>query len=1127
MSAENTRESVSAVERLGACLKSLYEEAKKARGGGVTYGQIARDLRIATSTLGGWLNGQSGLSEKNLPKYRALVAHLEKCAGRPHLHPGEWQDLMSKALAESSGKQRVGRPAKTARPTRGAPFRFNHMAEAYRPQMLSGREAELDQLQALIRQGPGYLALVAPPWAGKTALLATFVSSNAEEDVDLIAYFVRWRQGTDRAEAFLRTMVSELSRHVGKRANRVDQATLFGLYEEAARTSAGRGRVLCLIVDGLDEDAEARIGGGPSIASLLPPRRYLGLRVLVSRREHPPLPGDVPKDHPLRRAERVPGFRPSPEAGVLRSTALDDLAALFDDSRGWVHEIVGLLALVDGGLSERDLIQLVEIGGHAPVPLPFDLKRVMRSVAGRVLEPADLEPDTFVLAHEELYDAATDGLGPEMLTRLSGRLHTWADRYQADGWPESTPMYLLHHYQEFLKDTGDLARWTDFTLDHRRLLRLSERGRPDVALASLDHITQETSTPTVLAAAAASRSLVTAQNRLVPRQVLRVLGEAGDVTRARALALTPTDPLSKAARLLEIVQVLLTVQTPKAAERAAALAREAAAWAERAQRQNPLAVSAGELETDAVVPRIAVVLAATGHLEPAIRLLRSIDICRPDNVAAVAEAAALLREPAPASSAWLLDELTSEAEYQAESPEGSLTFAMHIWSAIAGADPGRAVSACRRMEELSQELEEESAHTTEADGSTLWASEPTESQPGDASNPASNFLHLNRNALLDDLPEESARLQQELLAAGEAPQKVSALLTDVKESEQLLKGFNDLSSLGDGAQLCSLLNQFMQKPATQSSEDAWLPFLSQALASAGEDVDNKLLPLLQGEFSALPLHIRVLTSAALVYADEGHRDEASRCVKKAAEIATGLADPQPETLTIAQAFAHLGDSEQAARWAAPPHGRRPTGKAGILYRRAAVAVDMGLHPKSAITRILGNASSFGLNAAGADLLKILSLRAGGVRPDAQMASLKTTACSRLGTDPLITTGLSMLHAMLGEPERARDLTAQLSDPAARGVAQAILAEYLAGVPAYLDVTAQPDLWTLSVLRVIVNDVNPACPDYDEAVQNLVNQVLTTSSWHWALPTLGRKTPESVLRMLNVLDQHQQVRQSRR
>ncbi|WP_405848554.1 hypothetical protein [Streptomyces sp. NBC_01518] len=1132
MSAGNAREPESAAERLGACLKSLYEEAKKARHGKITYGQIARDLEIATSTLGDWLSGKSGLLEDNRRKYLALIAYLEERVGRPHVRPGGWDDLISKAIAESNSKQAVGRPPKTSRPRRVAPFRYCHMAEAYRPQVLVGREGEIDQLQTLIRTGDGYLALIASAWAGKTAFLAAFATNYAEDNVDVIAYFVRRRHGTDRAAVFLETMVTQLSSYVGGRPRPVDAVTLLDLYEEAARASAERGRVLCLIVDGLDEDAEARVGGGPSIASLLPPQLYRGLRVLVSRRWHPSLPGDLPRDHPLRGAEQIPGFRPSPEAGVLRNTALDDLSALIEDPREWVHEIVGFLALADGGLSESDLIQLVEIGGHRPVPRRFDLQRLLRSVAGRVLGPADLEPDTFVLAHEELYGATTDGLGPEMLTRLTGRVHAWADRHQADGWPESTPVYLLHHYQDFLRDTGDLDRWTDFTLDHRRLLRLCERGRPDVALASLDHINQATTAPIVLAAAAASRSLLTAQNPLVPREVLRMLSAVGDVARARMLALAATDPASRAIRLIEIVQALLSLKDQKAADQAVVLAREAAAWAEQARQRNPMTVLAAELDTEAVAPRTAVALAATGQSELAIRMLRSIDICLPEHVTAVAEAASLLLEPVPDFAAWLLNELTSEAEYQTESPEGNPDFAMRIWTAVAGIDPGRVVSAQCRIKELQPYLDKESVKPTAVGGFLVPTVGPEIVLPEESDKSTETSQHSFNDTPRNTFTEASTGVEKELLAAGETPEGVTMLLTEAKERERLLRDIKCVSAVGDSAQLRRCIDQFIKAAVKQRPATVWLPHLAQAIATAADDdVDDYPFSLLLGDVSGTPLHIRALAAAARVHADAGRRGKALRYAKKAAAIAERMPTHQQcEALVIAQAFAHIGDAEQANRWGSPPHGRRPTGKEGGPYRRVMLAIEMGLDPTSAISRILNNTlSPMGFGAAGANLLDALKCQAAGTRTDAQVSSLEATVRARFKTEPLMATGVSLLHAMNGDTERADEMVAAIPDPAARGVAQATLAGYLMGTPAHLDVTANEEFWTLSVFRTLAHHIYPAGPGHEVTVQRLVKDVLSGSNWYWVLPALSRHTPEAVHRIIEILEQHEQTqtRQTKR
>lgn len=55
------------------------------------------------------------------------------------------------------------------------------------------------------------------------------------------------------------------------------------------------------MVDGLAEDHGVTLGPDcHSNAALLPRVPPHGLRIVLAGRPHPPVPGDVPQDHPLR-----------------------------------------------------------------------------------------------------------------------------------------------------------------------------------------------------------------------------------------------------------------------------------------------------------------------------------------------------------------------------------------------------------------------------------------------------------------------------------------------------------------------------------------------------------------------------------------------------------------------------------------------------------------------------------------------------------------------------------------------------------------------------------------------------------------------------------------------------------
>ncbi|MFH9420731.1 helix-turn-helix domain-containing protein [Streptomyces sp. NPDC017529] len=1150
----------SARMRLAGCLQALLEETRRACGRRITLEELATKLGTSTSTISNWLNGTAAPSQHGVVKYQRLVAYLEECAQRPAHPHREWQRLIKEAVGESRSN-RGGRPPSATRPAKIAPFRYLHTAEQYRPPELVGRREHLDRLPELICGAKGYLSLVAPAWAGKSAFLAAFVATYEADDMDLIAYFVRWGHGTDNAGNFRKIMIEQLSRHARNRpSNATDEATLLTLYKEASQKSVALGRRLLLVIDGLDEDAgECR--RRQSIASLLPQQPYPGLRVLVSRRWHPPLPGDVRQDHPLRHAEQIPRFRPSPEAGVLRQTANDDLAALFEDTRGWVRDFLGYLALADGGLSVAELDELLQYSGHTTELMPADLERLRHSVAGRVFRPEDLEPDTLVLAHKELYAATEEGMGPRKLAELTRHLHAWADRYRAAGWPDPTPAYLLHHYPELLWEGDDLDRCRAFALDHRRLLCLANRGRTDLALASLDRVMRALPTPTVLAPAAASRTLLDTRSRPVPREVLRALVVVGDLTRAWSLALSAVDPASKAVRLIEVVRAALSMGPLQAAaaERARHLASEAATWATHAQRQEAETAPTAELEIQALVPRAAATLAAAGSPGEAVRLLATVDICRPENVAAVTETAALLLVSEPAVAAELLDELLLEAESHADSAEGRPDFAVEIWSAVATADPSRAESVHRRMKEFAESVALAAPDLTAVDCCALTASALAEAMLEEARQLAYTAMREAERASGDvpegRLRESISRVTQALLDVGETPRKVRALLPDAPtddtscasqsldgrlddesatreaaeaaEYEELLKEMTRLSDLGDGPHLRQCLNRYTRRAADGGTPVTWLPFLAEALFGVLEPFEE-VTSLLRTELSDTLLCLQILTSAAMAHADAQRHVEALRCAEGAADMVRRMSDPlQPKIRAlVAQAFAHAGDSQRAEQWAAPPHGGKPLGRAGIPYRRAALAVEMGLEPEAVAARaIAGGLPRAGLDTSGTALLKALCDHAAGARTDAQLASLEAAAHARLGTEPLFATGLALLRATHGDVKRTYRTIGRLHDPAARGVAQSVVAAHLAGVPPYLDVAADEGYWTLSVLRALAHHMRPAEADDTTNVRSLVLEALATDSWYWTLPVLGRTAPDAVSQVAGVLDQHRMARRT--
>ncbi|MDX2559885.1 hypothetical protein PV371_09505 [Streptomyces sp. TX20-6-3] len=332
------------------------------------------------------------------------------------------------------------------------------------PPELVGRDEELAELAAFCRadSGPAYAHWRADAWAGKTALMA-WLALDPPPGVRIVPFFVTARLGAQNdVAAYTDVVLEQLAELAGEglpalltAATR--EAHLLRLYASAAEACAARGERLVLLVDGLDEDRGVTTGADAhSIASLLP----YGLRVIVAGRPNPPLPADVPEDHPLRTAV-VRTLAPSPRAHAIRTDAERELKRLLE-AGGLSYDLLALLTAAGGGLTADDLAELT-------AAVPYRVKDVLRTGPGRTFA---VRGETYLLAHEELATGAREMLGERELARWRAVLHTWADGWRERGWPDGTPDYLLHGYLPMLRAEGDVERLVDCAVDGRRHERL-------------------------------------------------------------------------------------------------------------------------------------------------------------------------------------------------------------------------------------------------------------------------------------------------------------------------------------------------------------------------------------------------------------------------------------------------------------------------------------------------------------------------------------------------------------------------------------------------------------------------------------------------------------------------------
>ncbi|MFI5700236.1 hypothetical protein ACIA78_09350 [Streptomyces xanthochromogenes] len=437
------------------------------------------------------------------------------------------------------------------------------------PDELIGREAELAELEAFCtaESGPTYAWWRADAWAGKTALMSWF-ALHPPSGVRVVPFFVTARLGAQNdVVAFVDVVLEQLAELTGEALPAFLPATvraahLLALYERSARICAERRERLVLLVDGLDEDRGVHTGpDAHSIAGLLPDDTTMGVRVLVAGRLNPPLPADVAPAHPLRSQDVVRLLSASPSARVVRHEAERELKGFLGASE--LHRaLLGLVVAAGGGLTTADLATLTDA-------TPYEVMDLLRSNAGRTFllrRPQTGSEDAryrlVLLGHEELQRQAVEMLGPGALEAYREVLHGWFADHRDQGWPASTPEYLLRGYFQMLRMRRDADRMLLCAEDDARHLRMRELTGGDV-----EAVEQIRATEDLLGDGRADQLLsllrLAMKRAALTERIARTLAPApavwvslGDEERARRTALALPDPEARAAALIDIVDEL-------------------------------------------------------------------------------------------------------------------------------------------------------------------------------------------------------------------------------------------------------------------------------------------------------------------------------------------------------------------------------------------------------------------------------------------------------------------------------------------------------------------------------------------------------------------------------------------
>lgn len=437
------------------------------------------------------------------------------------------------------------------------------------PGLLLQREQELDELADFCTapDSASYNWWRAPKWSGKTALMSWF-ALHPPPSVHIVPFFVtaRYASQNDR-DAFTEMVIGQLAGLLGEDlvsqylTDAAREPYLLDLLHRAAEMCGESGARLVLLVDGLDEDRGVTTGpDAHSIAALLPDPLSCHLRVIVASRPNPPVPADVPKDHPLRDRSILRDLATSPHATAIQDDLERELRRLLHGTR-LERDLLGLITAAGGGLSAADLADLTGAD-------PWTVKSHLRTAAGRTFEPRgsrwrpEAGNEVYILGHEELQSTAVEAYG-SALADYRDRVHRWAERHRHQEWPAQTPEYLFNGYFGMLRADDDLDRMIPLAHDaarHERMLDLT--GSDTASLTEVTNVQNMILAQPrpgefmlTMARLAAHRDLLQHRNNRIPSALPPLWAALGYVARAEALARTIEKPGDQAEALVSVARI--------------------------------------------------------------------------------------------------------------------------------------------------------------------------------------------------------------------------------------------------------------------------------------------------------------------------------------------------------------------------------------------------------------------------------------------------------------------------------------------------------------------------------------------------------------------------------------------
>jgi hypothetical protein len=349
------------------------------------------------------------------------------------------------------------------------------LSELEDPNVLPDRTMELAYLDQLLRTEGTYEVIVAPPYTGKTTLLAFFAAHPPRDlDIDIVSFFVVRRIGRNTINRFLDVVNGQL-RHLvaepGPEPADTDRRIYY--FEQLWAAAVERAvmaephRRLLLIVDGLDEQESA-------ISSLLPASIPDHVTMIVSSRPNPKNFELSSNRHPFEEMLRLPWrLKPTNWTAERRDLAERELSSVLGQTSGGPaldDVLYGTLASLGAARGPLDPHSIAQITGQSESEIASRVARsnlvasVTRSVQG----------DAYELGHDIFYSAVEERID---LKEWRHKIRTWVKSYSDGGWLDDTPQFILEQYPQTL-GLDELAQ----------LITIEFRARVRACLATEHHL---------------------------------------------------------------------------------------------------------------------------------------------------------------------------------------------------------------------------------------------------------------------------------------------------------------------------------------------------------------------------------------------------------------------------------------------------------------------------------------------------------------------------------------------------------------------------------------------------------------------------------------------------------------